>query len=325
MPPRILIPRPIHISRPLFHRSRPQNRRHLTTSQPHASILGLGDSWYDPKHEARHINDPLRFPIPFPRGPTPLQLAKRRHQARLNPNRIKVYPSLVPSARARCKAPLDTITSHQLTVLDPTGARQKLFDKRNNEGAKVGDILLVRTREGEPFAGVCINIRRRGVDTGILLRDQATRVGVEMWFKVFSPNVEGVEVVQRKARRARRARLYYMRYVVLIVYLLACVLTASLGNRSTIWALCRMWCSSISGRDRHCGLDLRREGEMRIRTRRRRSGVHEDATWARIPSYISLEPNCTVARESASHMIRTLRHALFSRFIHYSLYGWSVR
>lgn len=34
---------------------------------------------------------------------------------------------------------------------------------------------------------------------------------MEMWFKVYSPNVEGIEVVQRKAKRARRARLYYMR------------------------------------------------------------------------------------------------------------------
>jgi large subunit ribosomal protein L19 len=58
---------------------------------------------------------------------------------------------------------------------------------------------------------VCINIRRRGVDTGILLRNELTRVGVEMWFKIYSPNVEGIEVVQRKEKRARRARLTYMR------------------------------------------------------------------------------------------------------------------
>jgi ribosomal protein L19 len=71
----------------------------------------------------------------------------------------------------------------------------------------------VRQRTGEPFAGVCINIRRRGVDTAILLRGQLTRVGVEMWFKVYSPLVEGIEVVQRAAKRARRARLTYMREV----------------------------------------------------------------------------------------------------------------
>lgn len=34
---------------------------------------------------------------------------------------------------------------------------------------------------------------------------------MEMWFKVYSPNVEGIEVVQRKEKRARRAKLYYMR------------------------------------------------------------------------------------------------------------------
>lgn len=75
----------------------------------------------------------------------------------------------------------------------------------------MGDILLVRQRGGEPFAGVCINIRRRGVDTAILLRNQLTRVGVEMWYKIYSPNVEGIEVVQRRVKRARRERLYYMR------------------------------------------------------------------------------------------------------------------
>ncbi len=83
--------------------------------------------------------------------------------------------------------------------------------KANREAAKVGDILLVRLKNGDPYAGVCINIRRRGVDTAILLRNQLTRVGVEMWYKIYSPNVEGIEVVQRAVKRARRARLTYMR------------------------------------------------------------------------------------------------------------------
>lgn len=99
----------------------------------------------------------------------------------------------------------------QIQILDPTGARTRLFAKTNPEAAKVGDILLVRQRNGDPFAGVCMNIRRRGQDTAILLRNHLTRVGVEMWYKIYSPNVEGIEVVQRKAKRARRARLYYMR------------------------------------------------------------------------------------------------------------------
>lgn len=75
----------------------------------------------------------------------------------------------------------------------------------------MGDILLVRLRSGDTFAGVCINIRRRGVDTGILLRNELTRVSTEMWYKIYSPNVEGIEVVQRREKRARRVRLTYMR------------------------------------------------------------------------------------------------------------------
>lgn len=38
-------------------------------------------------------------------------------------------------------------------------------------------------------------------------------MGVEMWYKIYSPLVEGIEVVQRAAKRARRARLTYMRTV----------------------------------------------------------------------------------------------------------------
>lgn len=116
-----------------------------------------------------------------------------------------------PSARARCKEPVKALQDDQIALLDPTGLRTALFSKANPEAAKVGDILLVRLKTGDPFAGVCINIRRRGVDTGILLRNELTRVGVEMWFKIYSPNVEGIEVVQRREKRARRARLTYMR------------------------------------------------------------------------------------------------------------------
>jgi hypothetical protein len=76
----------------------------------------------------------------------------------------------------------------------------------------VGDILMVRFATGDPFAGVCMNIRRQGVDTAVLLRSQLTRVGTEMWVKVYSPTVAGIEVVQRAEKRARRARLYYLRY-----------------------------------------------------------------------------------------------------------------
>lgn len=41
-------------------------------------------------------------------------------------------------------------------------------------------------------------------------------VGVEMWVKIYSPNVTAIEVVKRAEKRARRGKLYYMRYVSLM-------------------------------------------------------------------------------------------------------------
>lgn len=49
------------------------------------------------------------------------------------------------------------------------------------------------------------------MDTSILLRNKIGAVGAEMWIKIFSPNVRGIEVVKRAVKRARRARLYYYR------------------------------------------------------------------------------------------------------------------
>ena len=110
-------------------------------------------------------------------------------------------------------APLVSYHAQQIRRLDPTGARSALFSKKNPDAARPGDVLQVTmaARGGEPFAGVCLSIRRSGVDTAILLRNHLTKLGVEMWFKVYSPSVLGIEVIWRRPKRARRARLTYMR------------------------------------------------------------------------------------------------------------------
>ena len=130
------------------------------------------------------------------------------------PKKVKIYPAPA-SARSKTKDPIGAVTASQLAVLDPTGERAALFAKTNTEGAKVGDVLRVTFKNGDPFAGVCLNIRSRGIDTAFMLRNQLTKIGCEMWVKVHSPNVKGVEVVQRTPKRKRRARLYYMRYDIL--------------------------------------------------------------------------------------------------------------
>ncbi|KAI1134149.1 translation protein SH3-like domain-containing protein [Hypoxylon sp. FL0543] len=123
-----------------------------------------------------------------------------------------IYPR-APSARKAYPAPLESYHAQQVRRLDRSGARTALFSKANPDAAKPGDVLQVTTRKGggEPFAGVCLSIRRAGVDTAVLLRNHVAKVPVEMWFKVYSPNVQGIEIVWRRPKRARRARLTYMR------------------------------------------------------------------------------------------------------------------
>ncbi|EAW12680.1 mitochondrial 54S ribosomal protein bL19m [Aspergillus clavatus NRRL 1] len=156
-------------------------------------------------------------PKPEP-APLPAKLPKAfasQLPTRLQPNngrkKLKIYPP-PPSPRANCKDPVAALTESQLASLDPTGERRALFDyRRNPRSVKVGDILRVTFKNGDPFSGVCLSIRLRGIDTSFLLRNELTRVGVEMAVKVFSPNVDSVEIVQRTEKRKRRARLYYMR------------------------------------------------------------------------------------------------------------------
>ncbi|KAK1835174.1 translation protein SH3-like domain-containing protein [Podospora conica] len=107
--------------------------------------------------------------------------------------------------------PMPLLHAAQIRRMDPTGARAKLFEKTRH-GVRPGDVLIVTHRRNrEPFAGVCISIRRAGIDTAILLRTALGKVGVEMWYKVYNKNVAGIEIVKRPRRRARRARLTYMR------------------------------------------------------------------------------------------------------------------
>lgn len=125
-------------------------------------------------------------------------------------SQYKVWPQVV-SAKANFSNPMPSIDSASITKLDPTGARTRMFSKEHMDAAKPGDVLMVSTKQGEPFSGAFMQIRRRGVDTAIQLRGQLMRTSVEMWFKIYSPTTTAIDVIWRKPKRARRARLTYLR------------------------------------------------------------------------------------------------------------------
>jgi large subunit ribosomal protein L19 len=106
---------------------------------------------------------------------------------------------------------MPALRDQQIAQLDPTGARTRMFSKEHADSAKPGDVLMVTTKNGEPFAGALIQIRRRGADTAIQLRGQSMKVGVELWYKIYSPTTTAIDIIWRRPKRARRARLTYMR------------------------------------------------------------------------------------------------------------------
>lgn len=117
----------------------------------------------------------------------------------------------MPSIRKTFPNPMPALNQQQIAKLDPTGARTRMFSKAHLDSAKVGDVLMVTPKSGEPFAGVFLQIRRSGVDTAIQLRGQLMRTSTEMWYKIYSPTVAAIDIIWRRPKRARRAKLTYMR------------------------------------------------------------------------------------------------------------------
>ncbi|PFH61096.1 hypothetical protein XA68_18250 [Ophiocordyceps unilateralis] len=143
-----------------------------------------------------------------PRNQGPFTVRQRTWKAKLS--KFQVWPQ-TPTIRSTYPDPMPALKQKLIDELDVSGARTRLFSKKRRDSARMGDVLMVSLEGREPFAGVFIQIRRAGPDTAIQLRGNLMGTGVEMWFKIYSPNVTGINIISRRTRRARRARLTYMR------------------------------------------------------------------------------------------------------------------
>ncbi len=92
----------------------------------------------------------------------------------------------------------------------------KIEEKRKLPEFQPGDTVrvLVRVTEGtrtrvQAYEGVCIARSGAGINENFTVRKISYGEGVERVFPIYSPMVEGVEVVRRG--RVRRAKLYYLR------------------------------------------------------------------------------------------------------------------
>lgn len=94
--------------------------------------------------------------------------------------------------------------------------KAKIEEKRKLPAFQPGDTVrvLVRVTEGtrtrvQAYEGVCIARAGAGLNENFTVRKLSYGEGVERVFPIYSPLVEGVELVRRG--KVRRAKLYYLR------------------------------------------------------------------------------------------------------------------
>ena len=83
-------------------------------------------------------------------------------------------------------------------------------DFRAGDTLRVGVKVVEGTRERvQNFEGVVIARSNRGMGSNFTVRKMSFGEGVERVFPLYSPRIDGIDVVRRG--RVRRAKLYYLR------------------------------------------------------------------------------------------------------------------
>lgn len=109
-------------------------------------------------------------------------------------------------------------TGEPMNIIQQLEAEQAaaIADKRTIPAFQPGDTLRVNVRvvEGnrtrvQAYEGVCIARSGSGLNESFTVRKISYGEGVERVFPMYSPLVEGVDVVRRG--KVRRAKLYYLR------------------------------------------------------------------------------------------------------------------
>ena len=102
---------------------------------------------------------------------------------------------------------IQEVEKEQLAKL--TGGRQ-IPEFRPGDTIRVNVKVVEGSRERiQAFEGVCIARRNAGLNSAFTVRKISYGEGVERVFPLYSPRVEGIEVVRRGS--VRRAKLYFLR------------------------------------------------------------------------------------------------------------------
>ena len=105
---------------------------------------------------------------------------------------------------------MNLIAELEQEQIDRLSAERGVPDFRPGDTLRVSVKVIEGTRERvQAFEGVCIARRNRGLNSAFTVRKISYGEGVERVFPLYSPRIDGIEVVRRG--RVRRAKLYYLR------------------------------------------------------------------------------------------------------------------
>lgn len=146
------------------------------------------------------------IPLEFPQ-----QIAKRRYP---QPQNAPAKP-WTPTHLLKKRKTLTKRMGFMIEELERERVQLALKAKKVPQ-FRAGDVLEVKLavpeNRGRPstFKGICIAKRNRGIRTSFTLRNHLGSVGaVERSFPLYSPTIQGINVIDR--RKVRRAKLYYLR------------------------------------------------------------------------------------------------------------------
>jgi large subunit ribosomal protein L19 len=105
---------------------------------------------------------------------------------------------------------MDIIQQVEQEQLEKLASGRAIPDFRPGDTVRVNVRVVEGTRERiQAFEGVCIGRKNAGLNSAFTVRKISYGEGVERVFPLYSPRVEGIELVRRGA--VRRAKLYYLR------------------------------------------------------------------------------------------------------------------
>lgn len=150
---------------------------------------------------------------------SPALISRRCYQVPTGTRKVlPIYPPVDPTPSVKNATLLKNLSSIDLKEkLDKDGWRFKLIDKHNKDCIKVGDVIrVIYNKEKcsyDNFVGYILSVDRKEQvqDASVLLRNQVSKVMVEVRVPLFSPLVERVDMLKKADGSRKRNKHYYIR------------------------------------------------------------------------------------------------------------------